>query len=1380
MNNVLLYIGGVLVVVLAALFAVPHFVDWNGYRGVFEEVASRVIGREVRVGGAVNVRLLPAPYVRFEKVRVADSTGGTGEPFFRADSFTLWLSVPPLLKGVLEANEIELKRPQLRLNIDEQGRGSWNSLTMSQGSLPFAPAGVTLQAVRVTDGGIVVSSALGGEVLRLDGFNGELEAESLDGPYKLRGNTMWRGAERDIRLNTARADSDGGIRIKAIVAAPRSGNSYVLDGRLSDVRSQMRFDGTVQGKMQLDAAPGLVAESAGKANERPFIELKSMVAANLEAARLAEITISVENMGQPQLVTGDARVAWGQSSETELALAARWLDLDRLAQATRGVADAPIETAQALVSTLLGQLPASGLVDARFNVEQLNLGGDVVAGLSLKLARGAGPLEIKELRAGLPGGARVDLMGVLTDGKALPELNGPLLLRGSSVNRFLAWAGKGAALGDARSDGQFLVRGQLKLSETALELTEADAELQGIPLKGEIRHEHNDRRRISMTLDGQRVNLAQLWPGGPEWLASLLPSGDGVVASGQAATPAGSQNGSQARASAETNPSGAQRRTMFDLANTDLSLRIRVADLAVGTLNYSDVDGRISIERGKLTIPSMRLITSDGLEVDIEGELSDALTAPRGTLRGLVATDRPAGAAALFKALSGGEHVDVAAEQLAALAPLRLAGRVSLGNRGAASTDIEADGLVQGGRFVGKARLDGGWMLWREGVADLAVTADSPDVDQLLRLALGAKGGAQRGRAPRRGVLSFNARGVPNKGMLTTATVESPGLVLTYDGPLKLEKGIPAAIEGDVRVAADQIDEALALVGINLGASVAGVPVDGVLHVSANDNVVTLKPRELLIGASKVSGYLILAQRADQPSTVTAQLDVGDVTLDQLLSPLLDRRLAPGEFSAARRVSAGSDGLPWPDRAFDLVPLDRLEGHIGLRAKRFILDDGIAIQGARLNVALAPGRLIIETLEGSALGGLATANAAISKSPGGFDFKGSLKLAGLKPSVFVDVGGEASGGGEAKGGLVEKKGGAEAASTGAVSVMLELTSRALSPRSVVAAMKGQGEVEISGLEITGLTPRAVARAALDVVEGKIEPGDGALTRALVMAIEKGAAKLTSTKLPVEVRDGAMRLKPIVVEAQGGRTTIDTTIDLSSLRIDSEWRVEQASTPRLAGSPSPAGQQTSQVSPQVRASGPFKSPLPAVYLVYTGPLKDVVKLEPRISAGALERELSVRKMEHEVEQLERLRAEDERRRAEEAARLRAVEEERARAALVPSFKPAPGDPAGEAIQGGAPPKTQPVPGVGVPVSTSPQAPLPQGSAATAPPGSGLAGGSSGATNSPDGAAKTIEVTPLPPVPAAADRSGLTRSPPAPRPARRPSKADDPPYQKLSPF
>jgi uncharacterized protein involved in outer membrane biogenesis len=106
LNSLVMWIGGLLAAVLAALFAVPLFVDWNGYRGVIEEEASRILGRDVRVGGNINVRLLPTPYLRFEKLRIADISEGASEPLFRADAFTLWLSVPPLLKGDLEVRRM--------------------------------------------------------------------------------------------------------------------------------------------------------------------------------------------------------------------------------------------------------------------------------------------------------------------------------------------------------------------------------------------------------------------------------------------------------------------------------------------------------------------------------------------------------------------------------------------------------------------------------------------------------------------------------------------------------------------------------------------------------------------------------------------------------------------------------------------------------------------------------------------------------------------------------------------------------------------------------------------------------------------------------------------------------------------------------------------------------------------------------------------------------------------------------------------------------------------------------------------------------------------------------------------------------------------------
>ena len=114
MNNLLVYIGGFLIVVLAALFGLPYVVDWNGYRGVFEEEASRMLGREVRVQGNVSLRLLPSPYVHAEKLRIGGAIGEqTGRPLFRADGFTMWLSVPPLLKGIVEARDAQIVKPVL-------------------------------------------------------------------------------------------------------------------------------------------------------------------------------------------------------------------------------------------------------------------------------------------------------------------------------------------------------------------------------------------------------------------------------------------------------------------------------------------------------------------------------------------------------------------------------------------------------------------------------------------------------------------------------------------------------------------------------------------------------------------------------------------------------------------------------------------------------------------------------------------------------------------------------------------------------------------------------------------------------------------------------------------------------------------------------------------------------------------------------------------------------------------------------------------------------------------------------------------------------------------------------------------------------------------
>src|SRR5262249_36990230 len=187
MSNFIIAIAVFLITVVGALFAIPYFVDWNGYRSVFEEEATRLLGREVRVGGAVNLHLLPTPYFRFEKVRIADTSVNLQEPFFRTESLAIKLSIPPMLRGVVEANEIELQRPVLRLALNGNDGWNWQSFGQLLGGAAYLPSNISLTSVKIADGVLALHGPDGAERTRFEGVNGELSAPALDGPYRFRG-----------------------------------------------------------------------------------------------------------------------------------------------------------------------------------------------------------------------------------------------------------------------------------------------------------------------------------------------------------------------------------------------------------------------------------------------------------------------------------------------------------------------------------------------------------------------------------------------------------------------------------------------------------------------------------------------------------------------------------------------------------------------------------------------------------------------------------------------------------------------------------------------------------------------------------------------------------------------------------------------------------------------------------------------------------------------------------------------------------------------------------------------------------------------------------------------------------------------------------------
>ena len=1211
MGKALTWIGGIVLAVLSALLIIPHLVDWNRYRGTFEEEASRALGREVRVGGGVNLRLLPSPYVRFERIRISDTAGTLGEPFFRAEGFTMGLAITPLLRGAIEATEIELQQPILTLAIDSEGRGNWRDVALAPAAT-FLPAEVRLKAVKIIGGQIGVKGN-DGTLLQLNQIDGELSAEALAGPYKFRGSVAKDGVARDVRLATAEPDPDGAVRFKATVHAPLSEATYTLDGRLLDLGAKPRIDGELTARIPLPAtAP--TTEAPRKPADRDNLEIRSKLEGDAFGVVLPDIALVFEQGAQPQLVSGDARIGWRDGLRLKLSLASKWLDLDRIA-ASRPEAG-PVEAGRTLLPTLVGLLPESGQVDAQLTVDQITLGGEVASAVRLHLERFRGPMLVRELHAGLPGGAKLDLTGTLTSKGGEHSFDGDLALRGTSHARFLGWAAKGQTLIDSRSDGSFSIGGRLSLTPTGFELTGLAAEWNGAPpLTGAIGYSTGGRRRLDLRLEGQQIDLTSLLPGGldPERARALLwPS--------PPATPA---------AAAKPAPKPGLLGVIAP-GTTDSHIVVRAAELGDGERVYRDVDATFSIEGGRLQISQARLTTADGLKLDLEGYITGITDpAPKGVVRATLVADTADAAGSLLAALDmpAGAPGKTRDALLARLAPARLAGSLRLGARQPTSTDLAFDGVVRGARAVARFDLDTGPARWRDGHVEARVRIDSADAALALAelitgdpasasgtAAAGAGAGTVASRALRGGSLSLELTGQPRNGILGLASLTAEGLTLGFDGRIAEPVGAARELDGIVRVDAARFEPVLSLLGLSGIGGLRDATLKGAVEVSSKADALRIKSRGLAVGGSEVAGILTLSRPEGGAVSADASLFVAKASLADLLAPVLAQR-GPAPHDAASPI--------WPDRPFDAAAFDALQGRIKLAMGTLSLAPGLDLADASLEAELTPGQIKLTNLDGRALGGELKARLVLEKAPmAGAALAGALRIDDARLESLAG----------------------KSTATGAASLLAQFSGRALTPLALVQALQGKGELTLGSTQLLRHSPSTVPRAIDAVLDGKADAGGEALRKLLSEGLTAGTVRVPATKLALQIADGAVKVQKLDFATDDARGSLETTVELTSLKFDAEWRLQPKGPPKRV----------------LASQSANKGALPGISLVYVGPLGGLPTIEPRMNTEALERVLVVLRMERDVEELERLRREDEERVRREIERQKALEEERKKA------------------------------------------------------------------------------------------------------------------------
>ena len=1232
MNRVLLAIGGLLVGLLAILFAAPAMVDWNRYRGIFEEEATRLLGREVRVGGRVNLRLLPVPVLRFEQVRVADTTASVGRPLFMADDFTVWLSVGALLAGGIEATDIELRRPTVTLVLDGKGGGSWTGLSPDKMQTSFVPAKVAFEAVRVTDGTLAILAPDGSPKTSFEAINGEFSAQALQGPYRMAATFASRGAQREFRLSTAAPGDDGSVRFKGTVRDPGSGVSYSVDGTATDVLKTIKVAGELTARLPLPSAmvvgplgdkEKIAAHDGSRKEAGPGeFDLRAELKGDTTGFELSDLSLSFEQAGKPQIATGSARVRWSGRTDVAVTLKSAWLDLDRIAGAGTGAS--ALELTQGVANAVSRALETEGRTEASLAIDLATLGGDVISGLGAELEQTDGRLNVKTLTASLPGGARISAAGAFEGAGADLRYAGRVNLRGASLARFATWASRGQAAALPTKDGAFTVVGDITLGAKEIAGRNLSLEIGRNMLSGDASWKAGQPQRLTIALDGSELDVTPLVPPQAEPVQALRDLVAGLA--------------------------GAKTSAVTAVGTADADIKLRVDRLVVGAAVYRDAVTELKLAGGNLSMPQLRLTSPEGFLVELRGDISDlAKPNAKGALTGLVVAETEAALTAFVRVANLPADAIPKSEEAAALVPARIAGRLAVGLKGPDTHDLAFDGTIGESRIAGTARLGAQKSGWRDRPTDVAVTLDGKGVVPLLARRLGTSVASLSAKEAR-ATLTVRAIGSPQTGLASLVAIDADGAQAEYRGRVVLDDSGSLALDGELSLALDDLTRSLGIAGIALRPGLEG-PLSGAMRIERSQGRTKLSSKGVMIAGTEASGQLVLEPAGD------VQRVTGSVRLNQGSLPGMLTLLTAPASSGRRALDRAS---AWSEAPFDIGVVDRFAGsRVKVDAGQFVLAPGLEVADAALDVSVKTGGLDVRLTEAKAAGGQVSGSFVLDKAASGVRVALQGTLTGLKLERLAARGQQG-----------------QPAVTGGLTVNLKLDSAGLSPRGLVVTLAGGGDVSLTQAKLNRWNPGAVAIAAEAIMSLKGEVPAGALRAQLELAMDAGSTALGSPRLAATVADGTLRVAPLTATMPNGRLTTRLALDLDHVGIDADIRLEPRNTPQPAGLPA-------------------KGELPAVTIGYAGPLAALTRLEPRLDLDALEREVTVRKVERELAELERLRKSDEERVRQDAARIeaekRALEQQRIEALSRPSDAPVSGaatNPAGlpeaKATQGGAAP------------------------------------------------------------------------------------------------
>jgi len=1287
LNNFVQILLGLVIALLVGVLAAPYFIDWNQYKSQIEAQALSLLGRQLKVAGNVHLRLLPAPYMRLENITVSAPGASPDAPsLLKADAFRLWLSAPPLLRGVIEVREIEIDTPRLRFAIDENGKSNWSKTSFTNNVSSFTPTAISLQSMTIKDGSLVISTDHSGPNLSggdqqaerkisLSQLNGNFSANSLKGPYKFEG-AIGEGRDRQIlRVSTGSIDEKAKMRLKGVLRSSTGGQRYGFEGQLIELKNDPTISGVISATFPFFRSANRTTSKNGskvKISRTKPIEVKTSILANSIGARFDKILITMVHKNRPQVMTGLGKLAWNKGQiDLNGQLSARLIDVDQLKDGLK-VGNSLEETVGKLFAGLRQQ--AAKVDSGRFsiNIAQIKLNNDLVQDFNLQMRQGKDGLVVKQLSANLPGENRLEVHGEFDGSSQYSKFDGNGILRGQSLGHLVNWAAGSQLEGgiSAIRSHPFTLRGDVLQVDNMVALKNVFGDIAGISFSGEAsRHkarfgsDNFQPERIDLKLTTSEINSTALL-GRPVAMRELV----NILLDRQK----------------KDGPASQGFESLFSKSNIRLQLR-------AGRLLMADFDGRdlvtdLYFGDKRLQINELSIGSQNGLRLQADGALNNLQTNPSGTL---VATLNIEDHNELQQFISWFQSSDktidltknqgllknrgLSRKQITSLTPLRLALMLQTDEKTGSEAHIRINGIAGSSHVNLNNRIHGSHLFSTHGqrkIKQLEITGSLSNRDGRALLSQlvpwldeEQSGGASSGLSSSglgkigKARVWFSAAGLPKHGLNSRFEFSSQEVVAGFDGLLGGGKN-SLNFQGSAHLRAIELTTGLALIGLDIGHMQSSDSLDLATHIDkANENYIFTNIRGK-VASAEVEGQVKLELKPKGRKLDVALL-TSSLDFPALFAPVLETPTQTSFTSGRGTNSSGSvnsavqlaknlqnavgdvEALPKTPLSTRRLTAKRLQGldaRLFITTDQLLLGNKFVLDKGEISATIKDQKINISTLSGQLWGGrlLSKGRLDLSKTLAIMDGELQITDAQMKQAPFK----------YADSPIIE----------GQLSLRANFKGRGLGPSGLTSLLNGSGHINFSNGKVDHLSSKVLA----DIVDDELAVWNQAEDQApfaerFKRHLQHGEFTFSSLSEDFTIKDGSLLLKASKTSKNNSKLDLDASITLATMTTNS----------RLS------------ISPLAQAKYPD---LPSVTILFNGALDNLAQFTPKIETSSLEQHLKVMKMEHDVNLLEKLHKRDEQfakkaaeRRAQakllkEQERLRMLEQQAQQTEIPPVVQP----------------------------------------------------------------------------------------------------------------